>query len=67
MQTDQNMVACYLKKWDFDSKDTKWTFEMHLNEEHFEKRFFLKGKKLFTNDNTQGSNIGNPIDNKITK
>ena len=40
---------------------------MHLNEEHFEKRFFLKGKKSFTNDNTQGSNIGNPKENKITK
>ena len=31
------------------------------------KGFFLKGKKSFTNDNTQGSNIGNPKENKITK
>ena len=46
MQTDQNMVVCYFKKkWDFDSKDSKWTFEMHFNEEHFEKGLFLKGNK----------------------
>ena len=31
------------------------------------KSFFLKGKKSFTNNNTQGSNIGNPKENKMTK
>ena len=31
------------------------------------KGLFLKGKKSFTNDNTQGSNIGNPKENKIAK
>ena len=28
MRTDQNMVAHYLRKWDFDSKNSKWIFEM---------------------------------------
>ena len=26
MQIDQNMVSYYLRKWDFDSKDSKWIF-----------------------------------------
>ena len=68
MQTNQNMVAYYLRKWDFDSKDSKWILKIDFIEEHFEKRFsFLKGKTLFANDTTQGSNIGNPKENKITK
>ena len=46
MQSDHNMVACYLRKWDFDYKDSKWTFEMHFNEEHFEKMFLLKRKEI---------------------
>ena len=46
MQTDQDMVAYYLRKWDFDSKDSKWVFEMHFNEEHFEKRFLFKRKYI---------------------
>ena len=62
------MVTYYLRIWDFDSKDSKWVFEMHFNEEHFfRKGFFLKGKTLFANDNMQRSNIGNPKENKITK
>ena len=28
MQTDQDMVACYLRKWKFDSKDSNWVFEI---------------------------------------
>ena len=28
MRTDQNMVRHYLRKWDFDSKNSKWIFEM---------------------------------------
>ena len=32
-----------------------------------EKGLFLKGKTLVTNNNTQGSNIGNPKENKMTK
>ena len=68
MRIDQDMVAYYLRKLDFDSKDSKWVFEMHFNEEHFfRKGFFLKGKTLFANDNMQRSNIGNPKENKITK
>ena len=35
-----------LRKWDFNSKDSKWVFEMHFNEEHFEKRFLLKRKEI---------------------
>ena len=31
----------YFKKWDFDSKDSKWVFEMHFNKEYFEKRFLF--------------------------
>ena len=47
MWTDRDMVAYYLRKWDFDFKDSKWVFEMHFNEEHFEKRFlFLKKKDI---------------------
>ena len=49
------MVAYYLRKRDFDS-NSKWVFEMHFNEEHFEKKSsFLKGNKLFVNNNTKGS------------
>ena len=67
MQTDQNMVAYYLRKWDFDSKDSKWIFKIDFIEEHFEKRFgFLKGKTLFANDIIR-KDIGNPKENKITK
>ena len=46
MQTDQDMIACYLRKWDFDSKASKWIFEMHFNEENFKKRFLLKRKQI---------------------
>ena len=46
MQTDQDMVACYLRKWNFDSKDSKWIFKMHFNEEHFKKRFLFKRKEI---------------------
>ena len=28
MRTNQNMVAQYLRKWDFDSKNSKWIFEI---------------------------------------
>ena len=46
MRTDQDMVAYYLRKWDFDSKDSKWVFEMHFNKELFEKRFLFKRKDI---------------------
>ena len=46
MRTDQDMVACYLRKWHFDFKDSKWVFEMHFNEEHFEKMFLFKRKDI---------------------
>ena len=46
MQTDQDMVAYYLRKWDFDSKDSKWVFEMHFNEEHLRKVFYSKIKGI---------------------
>ena len=46
MRTDQDMVAYYLRKWDFDFKDSKWVFEMHFNKEHFEKMFLFKRKEI---------------------
>ena len=68
MWTDQNMVAYYFFKKDFDPKDSKWIFEIHFKEEHFEERFLLKNRKgWFSKDNIQASNIGNPKENKITK
>ena len=42
-------------------------FKIDFQRDLLRKGFFLKGKKLFTNDNTQISNIGNPKENKITK
>ena len=47
MRTDQNMVAYYLRKWDFDSKDSKWIFKIVFYVEHFEKKhFILKMKEI---------------------
>ena len=46
MQTDQDMVAYYLRNWDFDSKGSKSVFEMHFNKEHSEKRFLFKRKDI---------------------
>ena len=45
MQTDQNMVAYFFLEEDFDSKDSKWIFEMHFREEHFEEKFLFKNEK----------------------
>ena len=28
-------IKKWLRKWDFNSKDSKWIFEMHFYEEHF--------------------------------
>ena len=53
------MVAYYFLKKDFDPKDSKWIFEIHFKEEHFEERFLFKiGKWWFSKDNIQASNIG---------
>ena len=42
MQSDQNMVACYLRKWDFDSKDSKWIiFKIDFSNGSFEKSTFV--------------------------
>ena len=39
---DQNMVAYYLKrKWDFDSKDSKWIFKIDFRMDFFEKKYFI--------------------------
>ena len=47
MWIDQNMVAYYLRKWDFDSKDSKWIFKIDFYVEHFEKKhFILKIKEI---------------------
>ena len=46
MRTDQDMAAYYLRKWDFDFKDSKSVFEMHFNKEHFEKMFLFKRKDI---------------------
>ena len=46
MRTDQNMVAYYLRKWDFDSKDSKWIFKIVFYVEHFEKKaFYFKNER----------------------
>ena len=42
MWTDQNMVPYYLKrKWDFDSKDSKWIFKIDFRMDFFEKKYFI--------------------------
>ena len=41
MWTDQNMVAYYLRKGDFDSNGSKWIFKIDFNEKHFEKMFIF--------------------------
>ena len=46
IQTNQDMVAYYLRNWDFDSKGSKSVFEMHFNKEHSEKRFLFKRKDI---------------------
>ena len=46
IQIDQDMVAYYLRKWDFASKDFKWVFEIHFNGEYFEKKFLFKKKDM---------------------
>ena len=42
IRTNQNMVAYYLKrKWDFDSKDSKWIFKIDFRMDFFEKKYFI--------------------------
>ena len=46
MQTDQNMVAYYLRKWDFDSKDSKWNFKIDFQRDLLRKLFYFKIKEI---------------------
>ena len=55
-----------LRKWDFNSKDSKWVFEIHFNEEHFEKRFLIKRKEIIRTRQYAKINIGNPKEDNIT-
>ena len=43
MQTNQDIIAYYLKKWDFDSKDSKWIVfkKIHFQKDLFEKSIFI--------------------------
>ena len=42
MQTNQNMVAYYLRKWDFGSKDSKWIFMRNI----LRKAFYFTMKEI---------------------
>ena len=46
MRTDQDMVAYYLRKWDFDSKDSKWAFEIDFQRNLLRKVFYFKIKEI---------------------
>ena len=69
MRTDQDMVAYYLRKWDFDSKDSKWIFKIDFNEERFEKVFYFKIKEinLKKQQNVWDKILGKTKENEITK
>ena len=45
MQTDQDMVACYLRKRDFDSNDSKWIFQIDFQRDISGKVFYFKNKR----------------------
>ena len=65
MWTDQNMVAHYLRKRDFDSKDSKWIFKIDFQWDLLRKVFYFKIKEI----NFKTTNIRNKQNkrNKITK
>ena len=46
MRTDQNMVAYYLRKWDFDSKDSKWNFKIDFQRDLLRNIFYFKIKEI---------------------
>ena len=46
MRTDQNMVAFYLRKWDFDSKDSKWIFKIDFQRDLLRNIFYFKLKEI---------------------
>ena len=46
MRTDQNMVTYYLRKWDFNSKNSKWVFEIDFQRDILRKVFYFKIKKI---------------------
>ena len=46
MRTDQNMVAYYLRKWDFDSKDSKWIFKIDFQRDLLRNIFYFKMKEI---------------------
>ena len=49
-ERDANLLryGCILfkKKWDFNSKDSKWIFKIDFNEKRFEKVFYFKIKEI---------------------
>ena len=46
MWTDRDMVAYYLRKWDFDSKDSKWIFKIDFQRDLLKKVFYFKIKEI---------------------
>ena len=58
-----------LRKWDFNSKDSKWIFKIDFNEERFEKVFYFKIKEinLKKQQNVWDKILGKTKENEITK
>ena len=46
MQTNQDMVAHYLRKWDFDFKDSKWIFKIDFQGDILRKVFYFQIKEI---------------------
>ena len=62
------MVAYYLKKWDFDSKNSKWVFEIDFQRDLLRKVFYFKIKKLiWKQQNIRNKILSKTKENKITK
>ena len=59
------MVAYYLRKWDFDSKDSKWIFfKIDFQLDLLRKIFYFKIKRINLKTRKQ-ENIRNRIPSKI--
>ena len=69
MQTDQNMVAYYLRKWDFDSKDSNDFFKIDFQRDLLRKVFYFKIKEinLKTTKYIRNKIPNKTKENKITK
>ena len=46
MRTGQKMGAYYLRKWDFDSKDSKWVFEIDFERDLLRKVLYFKIREI---------------------